>query len=123
MRKARLPLLVSENEASHFTSLAKMISLCHALEKANEEERWASSDVDPVYLAQNNFSRKMREAIMFSTCGSWEANRIRVETDRDIDQNVLRRTRQPSYVEKYIDGWTAQGTPVMWRNKLWRKHR
>ena len=115
-RQANTPL-VDETKASHLTSLAKMISLCHSLEEAHGSERWAPSE--PVFLSKANCSKKLREAIMFSTCGSYVANSIQIVEPEKVEDH--RRTRKDKYVDKYIDSWTVNGTPTMWLSKKWRK--
>lgn len=98
-----------------------MVSLCHSLEAAHTVDRWASSDPDPIFIAQSNCSRRLREAIMFSTCGSFAANKIEIHDPRDFD-DPRKKTMNTKYVKRYIDGWTEGGTPSMWRSRNWRKH-
>eukprot|EP00672_Neobodo_designis_P019754 CAMPEP_0174846364 /NCGR_PEP_ID=MMETSP1114-20130205/12264_1 /TAXON_ID=312471 /ORGANISM="Neobodo designis, Strain CCAP 1951/1" /LENGTH=133 /DNA_ID=CAMNT_0016080627 /DNA_START=105 /DNA_END=502 /DNA_ORIENTATION=- len=101
--------------------MAKSIALCHSLEAAHR--RAAPSLDDRLRLSRSNYSRKMREAILFSCCGSWEADRITIperESQRDADHQS--RTRSAAYVDRFIDGWTIGGVPELWFSPHWKKH-
>jgi hypothetical protein len=119
MRTLKSPALVDEAKASRLLSAAKMISLVHSLELAHSTERWNPSE--PPSLSRQNCSKKLREAIMFSTCGSYEANRITVSDPSDSYPDISKRTGASTYVDRYVDGWTIYGTPTMWLSKNWRK--
>ena len=117
MNTSHPPLLVDEAKASHLTSLAKMISLVHSLEGAYDTNRWAPSD--PPQLSKANCSKKLREAIMFSTCGSYAANKVEIEVPETVAARD--RNKKLGYVDRYVDGWTKSGTPTMWLSSKWRK--
>jgi hypothetical protein len=125
-RKQRPTPLVPEVEASQYASVAKTVALLHELSrKHGQSAAWASAGVgnNPALLTASaglNYSRKMREAIMFSTCGSHAANSIDVPR-RSFADEATRRMKDPHYVDRYLDGWTNRGTPHQWRGQQWRK--
>ena len=108
---------------THYANLAKSIALCHSLEAAHR--RAAPSVDDRLQLSRSNYSRKMREAIIFSCCGSWEADRIAIPVAAEEaarDANASSKTRSAAYVDRFIDGWTPGGVPELWYSPHWKKH-
>lgn len=109
--------------STHYGNLAKSIALCHSLEAAH---RRATPTVDErLQLTRTNYSRKLREAIVFSCCGSWEADRVTIperrETALAAHQHKAPDTRSATYVDRFIDGWTSSGVPELWYSPLWGK--
>ena len=41
--------------------------------------------------------------------------------DDEADLDPVARTRRASYVDRYIDEWTIEGSPAMWRSRQWSK--
>jgi len=123
--------LVPEFEATYYASLAKTVALCHSLRKAHAESQWRGGGIGREKSAakgsrgavpmSTNYSRKLREAIMFSSCGSHEANRIPVPEPPEIPGKQRKLNLGNAYVDRYIDEWTEGGAPHMWETKRWQR--
>ena len=119
--------LVSEAEASHFSAAAKTISLVRSLELAhNSDASWqppqAAAATNTTHrrphthttMPTTKYSRALRQAIMFSTCGSYAANQVVMPPPpEDPFKPVRVRTLRRSYVDQFVDEWTVEGIPHM----------
>jgi hypothetical protein len=106
----------------YLANIAKTVSICRGLEAAYAR---AKPPVDDrLLLSNSNYSRKLREAIMFTSCGSYTASRIEIPVKQNHGADAARRkfTRSNAYIDRFVDGWTVDGVPSLWFANSWRKH-
>lgn len=112
-----------KEDVERYSNLAKTVSLCRSLEEAHSRATLGRGGAPP--LSRSNYSKKLREAIIFTSCGSYEADRVPVPVslEGEFYDMQKRRTQTTAYVDKFVDGWTIDGVPEFWYSRLWAKHK
>lgn len=108
--------LVSELEASNMRSVTKTASLCVTLEEAHANTWKATTAPAPPSAC---FSKKLKEAILFSSTGSWFVDSLTVPTV--ASERFTEKLKRKNYVDRYIDSWTRSGSPTLWHSSKWRE--
>jgi hypothetical protein len=120
---------LSEAEQARLAAIAKTVSLIHSLETAHGVGRWESTVASMMGgsaggagtpgAGGRHFSKKLQEAIAFSSTVSYEANRVQPRVIKN-EFTFRPKGRRRRYVELFVDEWSVNGSPKMWNKRVRR---